>query len=278
MTPRHVVMFSGGIGSWGAAKRVAEVHGTDGLVLLFTDVKGASVDPHIGEDEDTYRFLRDAAANVGGRLWAQSGDGQGLVILNEGRDIWQVFEDRKFLGNSRQANCSTELKQKPAAAWVAEHCDESTVIHVGIDWTEEHRLPAVVRSYAPRTVTAPLCEAPYLTKKQVMAWAEAEGLTPPRLYGLGFSHNNCGGGCVRAGQGQFAHLLRVMPERFAVWEANEARMQRVLGRPVTILREQVNGAMLPLPLSELRRRAESQPSLIDPLDLGGCGCFMEVTA
>jgi hypothetical protein len=268
MSPRHVVMFSGGIGSWGAAKRVAERHGTDGLVLLFTDVKGANPSPHVGEDEDTYRFLRDAATNVGGTL----------VILNEGRDIWQVFTDRKFLGNSRQANCSTELKQKPAAAWVAEHCGEATVIHVGIDWTEAHRLPAVVRSYAPLTVTAPLCDEPYLTKAAVLDWARAEGLTPPRLYGLGFSHNNCGGGCVRAGQGQFARLLEVMPERFAVWEANEARMQQVLGRPVTILREQVGGVMRPLPLSEVRRRFESQPYLLDMGDIGGCGCFMEVPA
>jgi hypothetical protein len=262
---RHVVMFSGGIGSWAAAKRVADRHGTDGLVLLFTDVKGASTDPHIGEDEDTYRFLHDASANVGAEL----------VILNEGRDIWQVFAARKFLGNSRQANCSTELKQKPAAAWVAEHCDETTTIHIGIDWTEQHRLPAVVKSYAPLTVSAPLCEPPYLTKAEMLEWASAEGLEPPRLYGLGFAHNNCGGGCVRAGQAQFAHLLRVMPERFAVWQANEERMQAVLGRPVTILKESRNGVAVSLPLAEVRRRVESQPSLLDMADIGGCGCFVQ---
>jgi hypothetical protein len=31
-------MFSGGIGSWATAKRVAEKHGTDDLYLLFSDV------------------------------------------------------------------------------------------------------------------------------------------------------------------------------------------------------------------------------------------------
>jgi hypothetical protein len=51
-------MFSGGIGSWAAAKRVAAEHGTDRLVLLFSDVKGQTMDPHVGEDEDTYRFIR----------------------------------------------------------------------------------------------------------------------------------------------------------------------------------------------------------------------------
>ena len=75
-------MFSGGLGSWVTAKRVAEQHGTDDLFLVFADVKGHNPSPHAGEDEDTYRFIREAAANVGGTL----------VTLNEGRDIWQVFK------------------------------------------------------------------------------------------------------------------------------------------------------------------------------------------
>jgi 3'-phosphoadenosine 5'-phosphosulfate sulfotransferase (PAPS reductase)/FAD synthetase len=57
---RHVVMFSGGIGSWAAAKRVAERHGTSTLTLLFTDT--------LIEDADLYRFLVDAAENVGAKL------------------------------------------------------------------------------------------------------------------------------------------------------------------------------------------------------------------
>jgi len=72
----HVVMFSGGIGSWAAAKRVAAVHGTAGLILLFTDT--------LIEDADLYRFLADAAVNVGGQL----------VRIAEGRTPWEVFRDR----------------------------------------------------------------------------------------------------------------------------------------------------------------------------------------
>ena len=41
---RHVVMFSGGIGSWATAKRVAATYGTGNLVLLFSDVKGDAED------------------------------------------------------------------------------------------------------------------------------------------------------------------------------------------------------------------------------------------
>lgn len=126
-------MFSGGIGSWATAKRVAAEHGTDDLVLLFADVKGHSDTPHIGEDEDTYRFIEDAAANVGGQL----------VTVMDGRTIWDVFKDARMLGNSRIAKCSHILKQKPCRDWLEANCDPSdTVVYVGIDWTETHRVAA----------------------------------------------------------------------------------------------------------------------------------------
>jgi len=259
-------MFSGGIGSWATAKIVAERFGTQDLILLFSDVKGFSESPHIGEDEDTYRFIEEAALNVGGEL----------VILRDGRDIWQVFKDRKFLGNSRQANCSTELKQKPARQWLEKNCTpESTIIYVGIDWSESHRLPKIVKNYLPYKAEAPLTEPPYYEKNQLIEWAKKEGLKTPRLYDLGFSHNNCGGGCVRAGQAQFKKLFETMPERFIVWEKKEQEVREYLGKDVSILTETVNGVRKNLPLFELRKRVESNPMLIDSFDFGGCGCFFE---
>jgi len=263
---KRVVMFSGGIGSWGAAKRVAEAYGTDDLFLVFTDVKGNSDNPHIGEDEDTYRFIKDAAENVGGVL----------IYLNEGRDIWQVFKDKRFLGNSRLANCSHELKQKPAHEWVKANCDpENTVIYVGIDWSEIHRLPAIVRNYLPYKAEAPLTVAPYLDKTQLLDWAKSEGLKTPRLYDLGFAHNNCGGGCVRAGQAQFTQLYKQMPERFQVWLEKEEEMREFLGKDVSILKDQKDGVTRRLPLIELKRRIDTTPEQIDMFDVGGCGCFFE---
>lgn len=254
---RYIVMFSGGIGSWAAARHTVEWRGAENVLCLFTDV--------MGEDEDTYRFIDDAIADLG----------CAYVRLADGRDIWQVFKDRKFLGNSRQANCSAELKQKPAAEWLAANCDpENDVIVIGIDWTETHRMSAVERAYAPYRVEFPMTQHPYWSKAQMLVLAESRGLKPPRLYEMGFSHNNCGGGCVRAGQAQFAHLLRVMPERFAEWEANEADVAEYLGKDVTILSETVNGTRRNLPLTVLRQRVESQPALLDSDDWGGCGCFV----
>jgi len=249
-----------------AAKRVAEQFGTDDLFLLFADVKGDSTNPHVGEDEDTYRFLEEAAQNVGGTY----------VRVADGRDIWQVFKDRRFLGNSRIANCSQELKQKPARAWLeANTYPEETVVYVGIDWSEIHRLPAIVKAYKPWTAKAPLCEPPFIDKDQMLELLTAEGIKIPRLYEAGFSHNNCGGGCVRAGQAHFALLLRQHPERFKYWEAQEQDMREFLDKDVSIMKSSVGGKSTPLTLRRFREGIEDQSLLFDQDDFGGCGCFVE---
>lgn len=261
---KHIVMFSGGIGSWATAMRVVEKVGAENVTLLFSDVKGSNENPHIGEDEDTYRFIDEATKMLGCEL----------VKVVDGRDIWEVFRDKKFLGNSRLAPCSHELKQKPAKKWIHENTDpDNTIIHVGIDWSEKHRMEAVARGYAPWKVAAPLTIEPFLSKQQMIDWAESLGLKAPRLYSLGFKHNNCGGGCVRAGQAQFKNLLDKMPDRFAVWEENEVKMQNQLGAEVTILKRMVNGRSLPFSLKSLREASENQPYLIDMNDEGvSCNC------
>lgn len=255
---KHVVMFSSGAGSWAAAQRVADQHGTENLWLVFSDVSM--------EDEDNYRFLREAAADIGGTL----------VWLKDGRDIWQVFKDNRFLGNSRLANCSKFLKQQPARAWLDANCDPATTtVYVGIDWTESHRLPAIVRNYLPYAAAAPLTEPPYVEKRDILADLRRRGIEPPRLYDLGFQHANCGGGCVRAGQGQFAHLLKAMPTRYAEWERNEQELRDHLGVDVAILKDRTGGTAVPLTLRRFRERIESGGDQLDLWDIGGCGCFVD---
>jgi hypothetical protein len=75
----HVVQYSGGIGSWATAMRVAQRHGTDGLVLLAADTKV--------EDPDLWRFVTDSAAHLGVEP----------VVVTDGRTPWQVFADQRFL-------------------------------------------------------------------------------------------------------------------------------------------------------------------------------------
>lgn len=120
------------------------------------------------------------------------------------------------------------------------------------------------------TYEAPLCDPPYLTKDDLHEWATREGLRKQRLYVLGMPHANCGGGCVKMGQGGFARLLLADPCAFAEWEENEQKMRDMLG-DVSILRDRTGGETKPLTLRQLRERVQS--GTVDMFDIGGCGCF-----
>lgn len=255
---KHVVMYSGGIGSWAAAKRVIEQHGTEDTILLFTDTKI--------EDEDLYRFLNETALKMG----------VDLVWLEDGRDPWQVFKDVKWIGNSRIAQCSHLLKQKVSREWVeANFKPDEAVLYVGIDWTEIHRLPSIEKNWKPYTLKAPMTESPYWDKQEMLRALKRDGIKRPRLYDMGFAHNNCGGFCVRAGQGHFINLLQTKRDLYLYHESKELEMQRYLGRTdISILTRTVNGKEETLTLRRLREEWESGlGNQIDLLDIGGCGCF-----
>jgi hypothetical protein len=259
--PAHVVFYSGGVASWAAAKRLCEPMSAEeraDVVLLFTDT--------LIEDPDLYRFLEEGAANIGANL----------VRIAEGRTPWEVFRDVRFLGNTRADPCSRVLKREPAKKWVDENCNpDVTTLHFGISWEEAHRWPSIERNWLPFKTSAPLMDAPYLFKNQVMDLVTAEGIAIPDLYSKGFPHNNCGGFCVKAGQAHFLNLLRHYPERYADHEAEEVSLRRYLDSDVAILRDRTKGETRPLTLFELRARAEQDDQTLDLFEWGGCGCFVD---
>lgn len=296
-------MFSGGVGSFAAADRVVRRYGR-AVTLLFADT--------LIEDADLYRFLIEAsalltgkaglgevsglaaravntpasdAAHIEGRkrhLAALRSDCRqvipGLVWIADGRTPWEVFHDERFLGTARIGLCSRELKQKMVDAWLAAHRDPAnTVVHVGIDWTEEHRFTRLRarRGAQGWDYRAPLCNPPLHDKQHGFTRLAGAGIAPPRLYGLGFAHNNCGGGCVRAGIGHFTHLYRALPAVYAEWEAGEAGMREYLERDdIAILRDRTGGQTKALTLVQLRRRLDAGYTP-DLFDIGGCGCFID---
>jgi hypothetical protein len=250
----HVVFYSGGVASWATAKRVASTHGTEHLKLLFTDT--------LIEDPDLYRFLEESALNVGGEL----------IKIADGRTPWQVFRDERMLGNSRVDPCSRILKRELAKKWVKTHYPnpDDVVLYIGMAWDEGHRAERSSGYWQPYVIEAPLLQQPYLQKDELLQWVKREGMEPPRLYALGFSHNNCGGGCVKAGVAHFRHLLKVLPDVYAEWERNEEQIRQHLGKDVTILRHQVDSERRNISLAELRQQPDNQ---CDLFDWGGCGCF-----
>lgn len=261
----HIVFFSSGIGSWAAAKIVAKsMQLNDFLILLFADV-GI-------EDLDNYRFLEEAAANVGGKLV--------VVKSSKYRDVFDCWQRNKAIPNNMMPFCSRELKQKVCRDWLERYPpSERTTLYLGISWDEIHRIEAIKRGWSPHTVRFPLTEPPYYSKDQLLGWAKKEGLKPPRLYDLGFPHANCGGGCVRAGQAHFRHLLKMLPDVFARWEQEENNMRKRTKKNIAILKKQTNGKTRPYPLSQLRSDIEAEnEGQLDLLDWGGCGCFLDDAA
>ncbi|WP_017754077.1 adenine nucleotide alpha hydrolase family protein [Calidifontibacillus oryziterrae] len=254
---KHIIFYSGGIGSWATAKRVIEKYGKEDVILLFTDT--------LIEDEDLYRFIEETVSDLGVEF----------VRVADGRNPFEVFKDVRYLGNSRVAPCSHKLKQDTAKKWITKRFNpDECILYLGIDWTEEHRIKAPTENWKPYTVRFPMCEEPYVTKDELLSELEILGIEIPRLYKLGFAHNNCGGFCCRAGQGHFANLLEKLPERFAYYEVIEEELRQFLGSNVAIMKKTKNKVTFPYTLRQLREDIEAQKP-VDMTDVGGCGCMVD---
>lgn len=249
--------LSGGLASWAACKRAAAKYGTESMTLVFCDT--------MYEDADLYRFLPEAAANIGAPL----------VTIADGRNQWQTFHDERYLGNSRADPCSKLLKREPFDRWVKDNYRPETCVRIiGMLYDERDRHERLQARLSPWRVESPLLEPPYLNQRMLAELCREEGMEPPRLYGLGFKHNNCGGRCVKAGQAQWKRLLEVLPERYHECERAEQAMRDYLGKDVTILSEQRDGVKRNLSLRVLRERIETGGQC-DMFDLGGCGCMVD---
>lgn len=96
---KHLVMYSGGLCSYFAARRVIEEHGPKDVILLFADTRM--------EDEDLYRFVNDSTAQLGAKV----------TVVSDGPTPWEVFFDKRFLGNSMRDPCSLYLKRNLLNKW-----------------------------------------------------------------------------------------------------------------------------------------------------------------
>lgn len=255
---KHIVQYSGGICSFFAAKRVVEKYGKENVILLFCDT--------LIEDEDLYRFIDDTVKYLDCEF----------VRVADGRTPFEVYKDENFLGNSRIAHCTKILKIKQARTWLKENYPDPSEckLYLGIDWTEEHRKPAITNNWKPYAVEFPMCEEPLLDKTDMIGYLKSINIEIPRLYKMGFAHNNCGGFCCKAGQGHWVKVLETMPDKFAKWEKEEEEVRQHIGKDVAMMKKQKDGVKFPYTLHQLRLDYENNAE-IDKLDIGGCGCFSE---
>lgn len=256
---KHIILYSGGLGSYFTAKRLLEQGiPKENIILLFTDTKY--------EDPDLYRFLKEST------------DFLGIPLTNysDGRDIWQVFKDVKFLGNSRIDPCSRVLKREPSRKYIEQFKPSECKIYLGFDWTELHRLERAKKAWLPYEIDAPLCYKPYIDKRDMKRMIKEDGIELPFLYTRGLEHNNCSGFCIKAGIGHYITVLTNMPERFLEFEKKEQEMRDYLNKDITVLRRVRNGEKVNITLRQLREEFEAGKLLQDELwDIGGCGCFIQ---
>lgn len=252
---KHIVFYSGGVGSYCAAKRVCEKHDTSTVELLFTDTAM--------EHPTLYDFLNKSSLKLGAKL----------NILKDGRTPFDVFNDVKMMGNTRIDPCSRVLKREIANRYIKTHQPQFVCLYFGIDWTESHRADNIRSHRKPYTVEFPMLDKPYLTKQEMIKIAKDDGMPEQHLYSIGLQHNNCGGFCIKAGQGHYSTLLRNDPCAYKKFEEQELGVYKKNPKSRPFLRITINGKLNYVTLQKYREMIEDgyQPDLFDH---GGCGCFL----
>lgn len=251
----YIMSLSGGVASAVAADRAIARHGRDAVTLWIADTSW--------EDDDLWRFVADCMTRWGGELHRH----------RDGRTPLQVAEDKQLIPNQQAAPCSFELKVKPFRAFISQQPRPLTVL-LGLDWREQHRMAAPVKHYGEMgaDVGFPLLWKPIEFRPYVEVVA-GWGIAPPRLYALGFPHNNCGGRCVKQGIGEWLRLRRAHPERFVEvrdWE----QAQRAKGgarATFAIARDQRGGEVKPRTLAEIETMALDEEAG-HPDDMFSCFC------
>lgn len=260
--------FSGGLCSfWSAYRDVKEV-GPLNVVLLFADT--------LIESPGTYAFM-DAASKF-----------LGVPITRVSREMtpWQLFRKERMIGNNRFPICSVYLKRQLLNDWMIEHYEMNAhqdnfflgkgSVTVGFDWTEENRLNDLRREHPTWIIRAPMQEGEIWDKCKMMKEALSLGLPVSDAYLRdGLPHDNCGGGCCRAGISHWVHVHKVRPAIFSQWENDEwETAEFLIGEgiePLSMLKDRRGGMVKNLYLRDLRKRIESGEKF-DMHDWGGCGC------
>lgn len=256
----YVQSVSGGIASAASAILGHKLGLSQSLVFADTTI----------EDPDLYRFVNELADALG----------QPLITLRDGRDPWDVFVANKIMANNRFAPCSRVLKTDQVKLWMGQNSGAGDTLVLGMFRDEEDRLERAAKNWAPRPVVSLLIDHK-ITPGAARSMVEGLGIELPALYRLGFPHNNCGGMCVRAGQGQFATLLAQKPAFYAEQEARnewaEAEIQKVASVAASkgFIRVTRQKQTQYLSMREFREQVEGGTLKPKMYEMGGCGCFVD---
>lgn len=258
LSNKNIVLLSGGVTSFHVG--IWALKNLQDPIFYFNDVKW--------EDDDLYRFNREIQDFLDKKI----------IVDSDGRDPEQVFYDNKMLGSNRTPICSKVLKAEMLQRFV----NPGDNIYMGIGENEIHRAARITPIYAKLGVKThfPLIDMK-CSKKDSFDIVRKTKIEIPRLYKLGFDHNNCGGGCVRAGKAAWKNCLERCPH---VYEERE-RVEKEFTEATNERRSKKDPSYIPrdyhfmkdISLKDFRILCQKQPYLFFSNDgwsgecIGICG-------
>jgi hypothetical protein len=201
---RRVVWFSCGAASAVAAKSAIIKYG-DNVEVVYCDTMST-------EHPDNARFFRDVEDWIG----------QPILQLKskEYADIDDVFQRVRYMAGIKGARCTVEMKKRPREAW--QRPDD---IHIFGYTADEQRRADQFEENNPTLNTEWILIDEGKTKADCLSILHHHKINLPKMYSLGFDHNNCLG-CVKAtSPGYWNKIRKHFPEVFQ----RRARQSRLLG-------------------------------------------------
>lgn len=155
------------------------------------------------------------------------------------KDIWDVFEKRRFLNSPGGALCTVEMKKKVRHAF--QLADDRQAFGYSV---EERDRADRFRELNPEVeLLTPLIDRG-LTKEDCLALVDRAGIEIPAMYRMGYENANCIG-CVKGGISYWNKIRVDFPEVFD----RMARLERTIG--ASCLKEKIDGQNVNLFLDEL---------------------------
>lgn len=148
------------------------------------------------EDEDNERFLRDC------ELWF----GMTVRVLKSDKyiDTWEVWEEKRYLAGVAGAPCTSALKIGPQLAH--QRTDDINIFGYTADSNDIRRARAMGENWPKLITEFPLIERG-LNKAACLALLKSAGISPPRVYAMGYPNANCIP-CVKATSPDYWALVR----------------------------------------------------------------------
>lgn len=190
----HIAWFSCGAASAVAAKLAIKQY--PHVRVIYQDTGS--------EHPDNKRFLVDCEQWFGQKVE--------VTKSKQYKDIWDVFEQTRYLVGTAGARCTGELKRK-----VAEDIIWSAPVQpyeiLGYTVEEKNRVARFMSINNERKIVPILIEHG-LTKGDCLAIIASAGIEVPAMYKLGYQNNNCIG-CVKGQAGYWNKIRRDFPDVFA---------------------------------------------------------------